>query len=142
MDSSKKVRQRYEPVQAHKKIGAMEEYTLKFGRFQFFDDYVISTINEGVDLVSERLLEFHSLCFEVFQNKPFSIVERKDCSYSLDPSFYIKYRDSLTNIRAHAVVIRPDSSAKLAEYESLYITHCPCSVFNSTSDALDWINQV
>jgi len=119
----------------------MEEYKLKFGRFEFFDDYVISTINEGVDLVSERLLEFHSLCFEVFQDRPFSIIERKVSSYSLDPSFYIKYRDSLSNIRAHAVVIESRSSTKLAEYESLYITHCPCKVFNSTDDALSWINQ-
>lgn len=91
---------------------------------------------------TEKLLEFYSLCFEVFEDKPFSIVELKVSSYSLDPSFYIEYRDLLSNIKANAVVLDPSSSATFSEYEALYIKHCDFRVFDSIGDAVSWVHSV
>lgn len=125
-----------------KRINPYQEYALKFGSFEFFDSYVISTIIEGIDMDAGKLLELYSLYFEVFQDRPFSVVEHRVSSYSMDPSFYIKYRDLLSNIRAYGVVIDPDSSVKFSEYEILYIKHCPCRVFDSTSEAVSWVHSV
>ncbi len=125
-----------------KPILPLHDYSLKFGRFQFFDGYVTSAIDEGVDMDAGKLLELYSLCFEVFENRPFSVVELRDSSYSLDPSFYIKYRDLLSNIKAHAVVVDPESAVKIKEYETLYIQHCPCRVFDSIGAAVSWVHNL
>lgn len=120
----------------------VQEYSLKFGTFQFFDSYVIGTIDEGVDMDTGMLLEFYSLCFEVFEDRPFSIIELRTSTYSIDPSFYIKYRDLLSNIKAHAVVIAANTSATYSEYEALYIKHCHFRVFDSVGDAVNWVESV
>ena len=131
--------QHIQPIQHTQPI---QEYTLQFGRFEFFEDYVISIINEGVDMDSGSLLAFHSLCFEVFQGRTFSIVELRVFSYSVDPSFYIEYRDLLSCITSQAVVIDVDSAAVFNGYEALYMKHCPCRLFDSLTEAVNWIHSV
>ncbi len=82
----------------------MQEYTLPFGNFHFYDDYVISMINEGVDLNTDKLLQFYALCSDVYQSLPYNVIELRNTSFSIDPSFYIKYGHLLSNVKSHSVV--------------------------------------
>jgi len=116
----------------------MQEYTLNFGTFQFFSDYVTSAIFEGVNLDTEKLLQFYSLCHDVFEDQAFSVIELRDFSFSIDPLFYLQCGDLLKNVKSHSMVIDPLSRSILNTYEANFIKHCPFKTFYKLSDAIDW----
>ncbi|MCR8922030.1 hypothetical protein NO559_04565 [Dasania sp. GY-MA-18] len=122
-------------------IFPIQEYSLSFGNFQFFADYVCCEINEGVDLDEAKLLQFYALCSDVFQGERFAVIELRLSSFSVDPSFYIKHSYLLSQVKAHAMVLAGGTFAQLSEFEAQCIKHCPCRVFHSLSEAIDWVTQ-
>ena len=120
----------------------MQEYTLSFGTFQFYSDYVTSSINEGVDLDEKKFLQFYALCHEVFQGRRFSVIELRDHPFSIDPLFYMRPGDTLKNVKSHSMVVDPNSRMKLRVYESNLIKHCPFGTFYSLNDAVSWAKSI
>ena len=114
---------------------------LSFGHFLFYEDYVVSIIDEGEDLDAGMLLQFYSLCDEVFGHSPYAVIDLRANSFSTDPSFYIKYRQALASVTAHALVIGLNTSVKLNQFEVQCIRHCPCKSFYTLDEAVSWIKQ-
>ncbi|WP_019528727.1 hypothetical protein [Dasania marina] len=124
-----------------KNILPIQEYSLPFGNFQFFTDYVSCDIFEGEDLDTEKLLQFYALCSDFFQDQRYAVIELRHSSYSTDPSFYIKYSDLLSQVKAQAMVVANTVLAQINEYEAMCIRHCPCRAFHTVGDAIDWAKQ-
>ena len=122
-------------------IISLQEYTLPFGSFQFFPGYVTCYIDDAVDLDEDKLLQFYALCSDVYQAERFAVIELRLCSYSVDPSFYIKHSDLLSQVKGHAMVVAGTAPAQLSEFEALCIKHCPYGVFYSLSEAISWAAQ-
>ncbi len=90
----------------------------------------------GLD--GDKLLQFYSLCYDIFEQRPFSVIEIRTCSFSVDPLFYVQYKSLRTNIVSHAIVDEPHSQSSLAEYETAFIQHCPAKTFHTLSEAIEW----
>jgi len=113
-------------------------YALDFANCEFTDDYVKVCFVEGVNVDSDKMLQFYALCSEVFQDKSFSVIELRYFSYSVDPMFYIEYRNLLSNVKSHAIVAVTNRLMHINQYELDFIKHCPCKAFSALDNAVEW----
>jgi len=113
-------------------------YALDFATCEFTDDCVKVCFAEGVNIDSDKMLLFYALCSEVFTDKPFSVIELRYFSYSVDPLFYIEYRNLLSNIKSHAIVAVTNRLMYIHQYELDFIKHCPSKAFSALDDAVEW----
>ena len=119
----------------------LKKYILEFATFEFFEHYVIFKINEGISYQSNNYLEFLSLCADFFQDKPFSIIDHRSSSFSLDPTMYITHGDLLPNIKAQAVVATANVQNIFNGAEKHCIKNWPTNTFDTLDAAINWIGQ-
>ncbi|WGD34447.1 hypothetical protein [Olleya sp. YS] len=112
---------------------------LKFCTLLFSDNYVISTINEGVIFgkVESRLQSSEIL--DVFNDKPFVYISNRINSYSVDPTIYIE-SSQICNLSGFAAVIGEFSNRNV-EVERLFLNK-PFESFSNLEDAKIWANNI
>ncbi len=123
--------------QSHKS-SCNEVYKFEFGTFYFFDEFVISEINEGVTLVFDDTLELIELIKDYYAERPFGYLSNRINSYSIDPTGYYKVEESFPNLAGFAVVIYNQYKGAL-EIEKLFL-NAPFKGFQTIEKASFWLS--
>ncbi|MDX1462462.1 MAG: hypothetical protein R3359_05355 [Marinirhabdus sp.] len=63
---------------------------LPFAQLEIYDDYVISTINEGVVFDTPHLEKLHEVFVLYFPNRPFGYIANRVNDYTVNPICYVK----------------------------------------------------
>lgn len=106
---------------------------------KFYDNYVISIINEGVNLtksLSEKMIE---VAEDFYENRPFVYITHRIHSYSVDPEVY-KDVSNIKNLAGFVVVSESKQSIKNAIYEKIFLNK-PFQIFSNLDDAILWANN-
>ena len=107
---------------------------------KFYDNYVISIINEGV-VVSQAISDkISKAAINYYQGKPFVYITHRMHSYSVDPNIY-KDVSKIKNLAGFVVVSDSKTSIKSALLENIFLNK-PFQIFSNLEDGILWANNV
>jgi len=107
---------------------------------KFYDNYVISIINEGVIITEKISKKISKTAINYYQGKPFVYITHRIHSYSVDPNVYYNV-SKIKNLAGFVVVSDNKSSIKNAIIEKIFLNK-PFQIFSSLEDAILWANNV
>ncbi|MDY2588316.1 hypothetical protein [Winogradskyella aquimaris] len=112
---------------------------LKFCTLSFFDNYVISVINEGehVDYTLNKILIKK---IEKHFNKPFVYITNRINSYSVDPNIYPRTTE-VKNLAGFAVVSKAHMAKVNAQIEQMFFGK-PFEIFSELEEAIAWAKKI
>lgn len=114
--------------------------TYSFCTIEVYDNYVISSINEGFHLTPDKNKILDDIASEYFYDKLFVYISYRKNSYSVDPSIYLQ-TSKIENLAGMAVVAKVPLAKGNAEIEKLFLNR-PFEIFTSIDEAKDWANTV
>lgn len=111
---------------------------LNFGTFTFFNEYVISVIDEGVDLNDDLVDKIIAITHDFYgYQHPFGYITQRIHSYSINPLVYLKVSD-VPNLVCFAVV-----SNKMFDTFNINIEKSfnrkPHELFMTLQEAINWV---
>ena len=107
---------------------------------KFYDNYVISIINEGVIVSKEISDKISKAAINYYQGKPFVYITHRMHSYSVDPNIY-KDVSKIKNLAGFVVVSDSKTSIKSALLENIFLNK-PFQIFSNLEDGILWANNV
>ena len=113
---------------------------LDFCILKFYDNYVISTINEDVDLTIEKSNLMAKIAGDYFGKKPFVYITNRINNYTVDPEVY-KRISKLECLAGFVVVSNSIGSIKNALFEKIFLDK-PFQIFNNLDDAILWAENI
>lgn len=93
--------------------------TLDFCVLEFYDHFVVSTIDEGVMIDLNAYTKIFEQCLYFFGTNPFSYISNRLRSFSVNPMVY-KHVSSINNLKSFAVVSKNAISLECATIEKLF----------------------
>lgn len=103
---------------------------------KFYDNYVISIINEGVTVSKDISDKISNAALDYYQGKPFVYITHRIHSYSVDPNVYTDV-SKIKNLAGFVVVSESKMSIKNALLEKIFLNK-PFQIFTSLEDAILW----
>ncbi|MGB5364411.1 MAG: hypothetical protein WBN17_14020 [Aureibaculum sp.] len=103
---------------------------------KFYDNYVISIINEGVTVSKDISDKICQTAINYYQGKPFVYITHRIHSYSVDPSVYHDV-SKIKNLAGFVVVSESKLSIKNALLEKIFLNK-PFQIFSNLEDAVLW----
>lgn len=113
---------------------------LDFCTLTFGDQYVISTIDEGVIFSLDKAYETFSTILEHFKDKPFVYIGNRKNSYSIDPLIY-KETSEVNSLKGIAIVSESLIALKSIEIEKLFLQKT-LEVFRTLEEAIEWVTLI
>jgi len=114
---------------------------LDFATISLYEDYVISTIKEGVLFDSEEQKIIYSIFNTYYPYRSFGYISNRKFDYTVNPSIYLKSTD-FEHLVGMTVVCYSESSFKIATFEKAFFNG-PFNVFYKVGDCEKWIlNQI
>ncbi len=107
---------------------------------KFYDNYVISIINEGVTVSKEISDKISEAAINYYQGKHFVYISHRIHSYSVDPHIY-KDVSKIKNLAGFVVVSDTINSIKSALLEKIFLDK-PFQIFSNLEDGILWANNV
>lgn len=105
----------------------------------FYDKYVISVINEGLDLNDDLVEKIIKLMHEQYgYYKPFGYITHRIHSYSINPLVYIKVSE-VPNLVCFAVVSNKMFDTFNINIEKVF-NKKPHELFMTIQEAINWVN--
>jgi len=110
---------------------------LDFARLELFEDYLISTIHEGVVFNLEHLEKFYQIFDSHYCNKPFGYISNRKFDYTVDPTCYLmEYQyPKLVGI---SILCHSESTFNTAQFEKTFYKR-PFEVFYKIENCKKWI---
>jgi len=118
----------------------IKESIENFGDFEFYEDYFIGRIHQGVDAGSHFIDALSELIQKHFARRPVIYISDRVNSYSLDPratSELIERND----IRFTAVVTYNSRQNYIYSFEEHIIKGTTMCIFDSLESAVEWARQ-
>ena len=113
---------------------------LDFCILKFYDNYVISIINEGVTITEEISQKISEAAVNYYKNKPFVYITHRIHSYTVNPNVYLNV-SKIKNLIGLAVVSESKWSIKNAILEKIFLDK-PFQIFSNLDDAILWVNNI
>ena len=113
---------------------------LSFTSLDFYENYVISKMDEGTVFDSVLCQQMVDACLEFFNGNSFIYIANRVNHYNVDPMIYLglgKY----TVFKGIAIVDKTSSSINLAAFEKNF-TRYPFEIFDNLSDATTWADDL
>lgn len=107
---------------------------------KFYDNYVISIVNEDVIVSKEISNKISQTAIDYYQGKPFVYITHRIHSYTVDPNVY-KDVSKINNLAGFVVVSDNKMSIKSALLEKIFLDK-PFQIFSNLDDAILWANNV
>lgn len=114
--------------------------TFEFGDIELFDNYLITTMRQGITVVPRYNQELVALANSHFAGKPFAYITHRKNSYAVDPSIYYK-TSKIENLAAFAVVSTKPIDEKIVAIEKIFLDK-PFQLFTEMEDAISWVSEV
>ena len=115
-------------------------YILSTGVFYFFDDFIISEINEGVHFNWEAAQDIIELALNHYgSGSRISYISNRVYSYSIEAQDWLKFFKSRHSLRAFAVVTYSKSGLINVMMEKIFFKS-KIKTFENLYDAADWVS--
>lgn len=88
--------------QPNKKI-IVQEYQLDFGTVQVYENYIVTSFDEGITVTLERAYQIIGISEIHFRDTKFGFISLRKNSYAVDPTVYDYFRQ-MDNLKAFAIV--------------------------------------
>jgi len=120
-----------------------EEIKLPFGSFYFFEDFVVSELNEGVHFDWQRVKILSDLMISHYGKKRKGIVyiSNRVNSYSIEPQSWLKFDKKYNLFQASGIVAYDQRGGLSVVLERLFSKE-RIKRFRSLKDAIDWANNL
>ncbi len=126
-------------VGKQKKTVVIKEYQLEVGTVTVYDNYMVSSFEEGSTLTLERAYQILGIAEIHFRNKNFGFISHRQNSYAVDPTVYT-YLRSLDNLKAFAIVSVKEIDMHNFKIEKLFYKK-PMKFFIQYDNALTWVKR-
>ncbi len=113
---------------------------LNFCILKFYDNYVISILNEGVNLTVEMSNKMSQIALDYYKGKRFVYISHRLHNYSVDSDVYIEI-SKMKTLSGFVVVSDEKPSIKIALLEKIFLSK-PFQIFNNIDDAIFWAENV
>ena len=114
--------------------------SLDCGSFEIYDNYIISTINEGIVIDQACKDAIWQLCDTHFEGKTFGYISNRRNSYSIDPTIYLKADNRFSNLKVMAIVSQRALHRKNFEIERQFFS-AKIDLFSTVDEAKQWITE-
>lgn len=115
---------------------------LPFGQLHFFENVIVSEINDGVHIDANKYLDLIIKLAEFYgTEKPIGFISNRINNYSLSP-IEISKVSTLDNVSASSTITYSDSDTKIAKFEHSF---CKIELKNNFSDlylGFNWVNEL
>lgn len=119
-----------------------EVHMLPYGSFFFFDDFIISEINEGVLFNWEKAKKVIDLAYAHYGPNPELVyISNRINSYSVVPQDWLKFFSNKHPLVAMAVVAKSKKSTINLKMEKLFF-FSNIKKFNDLEEAIAWSRQL
>ena len=116
------------------------EVNLPFCHLKFYNNLVVSSINEGVALTQDLSDQIIEVALNHFVDQRFVYITHRINSYSVDPTVYFSV-SQIENLLAFVVVSKQPISLQNTEIEKLFLDKT-FELFEDLDTALSWSNKV
>ncbi len=117
----------------------VREYQLDIGTVQVYDDYMVSTFDEGTTLTLERAYQIIGISEIHFREKNFGYISLRKNSYAVDPTIY-NYLRGMENLKAFAIVSKKEIDMHNFKIEKLFYKK-NMEFFIEFDNALSWVKK-
>ncbi|RDY58371.1 STAS/SEC14 domain-containing protein [Flagellimonas nanhaiensis] len=126
-------------IASSKKAIVVREYQLDIGNVQVFDNYMVSTFDDGATITLERAYQIIGISEIHFRDKDFGYISLRKNSYAIDPTVY-NYLRGLENLKAFAIVSKKEIDMHNFKIEKLFYKK-NMEFFIEYENALTWIKK-
>lgn len=116
------------------------EVSLPFCHLKFYNNLVVSSINEGITLTQKLSDEITNIALKHFNDEDFIYITNRVNSYSVDPTVYFSV-SKIENLKAFVVVSKQPISLQNTEIEKLFLDKT-FELFEDIDTALSWSNKI
>ena len=114
--------------------------SFEFGEIELFDNYLITTMRQGITVIPRYNQELVALANTHFEGRPFAYITHRKNSYAVDPSIYYK-TSKIENLAAFAVVSTKPIDQKVVAVEKIFLDK-PFQLFTEMEEAISWVLSV
>jgi len=114
--------------------------SLDFASLEFYDNYVIATINEGVVFDKHHFNIFNDLFEEQYPNQKYGYISMRKYDYTVNPTCYINANE-FPNLIGMAVCCFSQLSHDIANFEKSFYKK-PMEAFFSQEACVAWLEQL
>lgn len=111
-----------------------------FAKLNFYERFVITEMNEGIDLDENIVDVMIHFAVDFYGDKPFGYISNRIHSYSVNPVIYFKI-SKIKNLAAFAVVSTRMIVSYNVKIEKAFITK-PFELFDNLDEAVNWVTQL
>ncbi|UJH69311.1 STAS/SEC14 domain-containing protein [Allomuricauda sp. SCSIO 65647] len=126
-------------IGSNKKAIIVKEYQLDIGTVQVYDNYMVSSFDEGATLTLERAYQIIGISEIHFRNRPFGYISLRKNSYAIDPIIYT-YLRGLDNLKAFAIVSKKEIDMHNFKIEKLFYKK-NMEFFIEYENAVVWVKK-
>ncbi len=117
-----------------------DELKFNFCDMFIYSNYMVVTMNEGVNITPAHNDVLLNVVDTYFKNKKFVYISHRIRSYSVDPAIY-KETSKIDNLAGFAVVSKDYKAKSNAEIEKLFL-HKPFEIFDGLEEAITWAQSI
>jgi hypothetical protein len=110
---------------------------LEFTTLDFYNSYVVSTLNDGAVFRKNEFLQLMEVCQDNFKDNKFVYISNRENNYNVDPTIYIQLEKFRKNLVGIAIVSNKVSSINMAEFERNF-SKAAFNIFLELKDAEEW----
>lgn len=128
-------------AQSELKYELEDVYILSCGIFYFFEDFIISEINEGVHFDWETAQDIIELALDHYgSGSKISYISNRVHSYSIEAQDWLKFFKSRHTLRSFAVVTYSKSGLINVMMEKIFFKS-RIKTFENLYDATEWVSK-
>ena len=109
---------------------------LDFCDVYIYDNYMVVTVNTGVNITIEHNSILTEIADSYYKNKAFVYITHRINSYSVDPAIY-KETSKISNLVGFCVVSKNFMAKSTAQIEKLFLNK-PFEIFDTLPEAITW----
>ncbi|MDG5492886.1 hypothetical protein [Psychroserpens sp. SPM9] len=117
-----------------------DKITLDFCHIHIYENYMIVTVNTGVNISTEHNTILKNVADTYFKKKPFIYITHRINSYSVDPAVY-RETSKIPNLIGFCVVSKNYMAKSAAQIEKLFLNK-PFEIFDTLTEAIDWAKSI
>ncbi|WP_179019381.1 hypothetical protein [Winogradskyella forsetii] len=117
-----------------------QSHQTNIGNIYFFENYVITNFDEGVDINYENFDEVERLINRHFKEKPFGFIANRSHSYSINLTDAPLFNKAFPNLKAYAIIVYNSLTERVFEIENHFFTYNR-KAFKDIDDAICWVEE-
>lgn len=118
----------------------LKRIDLDFTSLQFFDHFVISTVESDTQLEKDHIERLRKICHDFYGYKRFAYLANRKNDYNVNPIIYLNLLER-NNLAGIAVISDTVSRLKTANFEKQF-SPVPFELFQNAEEAKAWANRL